>query len=567
MNKYLYLAICFVISIKANAQKQNLNWYFGNKAGISFTNGTPNPISNSQMVCIEGCASVSDPNTGVLLFYSDGIQVWDVNGNIMPNGSGLLSGNNTSASQGVLILPFPSKTNLYYLFTVDETSNNGSNGFRYSILDMNLNNNLGDVVQGQKNVLINSNSTERMAVTYKGDGNGYWIVIHERNNNRYKAYSIDSLGINQNPVISNVGTIHSSTPQTFGDGTMGCMKISPNGQKLAVALFGLNKIEVVNFDACTGIFSNPKTINTIDNPYGIEFSEDNSKLYFGVYNNQIFSGSIYQVDIQNFNLTPLLVGTSSSLNNQCIGALQLAPDNKIYVAINSESWLSAISSPNNSGIACDFIDKAITLTYIGLLPTTGIFGLPQKVLDPIGYSLNSNSTILVDNLCYGDTTVLKLTNINSINKITWNFGIDGITSDSSSLAIAYFSFPQPGTYNVSAIISGNCRADTIYKTIKIVDCDTTNSLCNIFFPNAFSPNNDNLNERFKCVSKCSPQIFHFSIYNRWGERVFETNNIMGGWNGNYGGSASPVGVYFYIAQYSFNGIETKSIKGDVTLLR
>jgi hypothetical protein len=159
------------------AQNQNNNWFFGNKGAISFVNGSPQAQITSQMTTIEGCASVSDPSTGKLLFYTNGIQIWNSKNNIMPNGNGLLAGSATSATQGVMIVPFPTKKNLYYVFTVDETSNGAANGLRYSIVDLNLNNGLGDIVTNQKNILIQTNSTERMAVVKNAAENGYWLVV------------------------------------------------------------------------------------------------------------------------------------------------------------------------------------------------------------------------------------------------------------------------------------------------------------------------------------------------------------------------------------------------------
>jgi hypothetical protein len=143
--KIHHLAIILFIFIwqPSFAQNQNNNWCFGDKAGLTFSNGNPQAFTSSQMTSIEGCASVSDPVTGKLLFYSNGLQVWDANNNVMPNGNGLLAGPSTSSTQGVFITPYPGNAKLYYLFTTDETSNGGANGIRYSLIDLSLNNGLG----------------------------------------------------------------------------------------------------------------------------------------------------------------------------------------------------------------------------------------------------------------------------------------------------------------------------------------------------------------------------------------------------------------------------------------
>lgn len=391
---HLFIILLFVIWQPTIAQNQNNNWCFGDKAGLTFSNGNPQAFTSSQMTSIEGCASVSDPVTDKLLFYSNGLQVWDANNNAMPNGNGLLAGPSTSSTQGVFITPYPGNAKLFYLFTTDETSNGGANGIRYSVVDMGLNNGLGDVISSQKNILVRTNTTERIAATTNANGTGYWIIIHERNNNRFKAYSITASGFNTQPVITSIGSVHSTAPQANGDGTMGYMKFSPDGKRLAVAIYATNLVEWFDFDNASGSLSNAISISTLDNPYGLEFSPDNSKLYYSMYYNAGFNGAVYQLDLSAANPSPQLFGLSSSINNQCMGALQLAPDNKIYISINSESWLSAIAQPNNVGVSCGFVDKAILLPNVGLFPTKGILGLPPKVLD-----IASNAVDTSKNYC------------------------------------------------------------------------------------------------------------------------------------------------------------------------
>src|SRR5688500_10446541 len=66
------------------------NWYFGINTGITFNSGIPEPLTGSMMQPVEGCASLSNLQ-GDLLFYSDGVTVWNKNHEVMPNGTGLIS--------------------------------------------------------------------------------------------------------------------------------------------------------------------------------------------------------------------------------------------------------------------------------------------------------------------------------------------------------------------------------------------------------------------------------------------------------------------------------------------
>jgi gliding motility-associated-like protein len=564
---HILIILLIIFGQRTSAQNQNNNWYFGNRAAVTFVGNNPIPSTNNLSVINEGCATVSDPTTGNLLFYTNGLQIWDSNNNIMLNGNGLLSGASTSATQGVLIVPYPSNSNLYYVFTVDETNNNGANGFRYSVVDISLNNGLGDVITTQKNILIQSNTTERIAVTKNANGTGYWIVIHERNNNCFKAYSLTSSGLNTNPVISNIGSIHSSIPQANGDGTMGYMKFSPDGSRIAVAIYAANQIELFDFDDCSGLLSNSTSVSTLDNPYGVEFSPDNSKLYYSLYYNAGFNGAVYQLNLSSTNLSPQLVGISSSINNQCMGALQLAPDNKIYIAINGESWLSAITQPNNIGVACGFVDQAIILPNIGLFPTTGILGLPPKVLDKITNTQTNAFQIEATNLCLSDSINFEIIGSQNFTNITWDFGVTNISTDTSTNVKPKYLFSNLGTYTITAIINFNCQADTIFKTVEIINCDTNKTECIIKIPNVFTPNGDVTNDQFYASIECEIKTIEMNIYNRWGNLVWYSNNINSKWDGKYLGKDCTDGVYFYIFNLITITDEKKRFTGSITLLR
>ena len=84
-----------------------------------------------------------------------------------------------------------------------------------------------------------------------------------------------------------------------------------------------------------------------------------------------------------------------------------------------------------------------------------------------------------------------------------------------------------GIYVVSVYTTKfNCEGDTSYKEIEIKECPYTQ----LFFPNAFSPNGDGINDTYKVYGRTANKIEHILIYNRWGERVFEANKNTF-WNG------------------------------------
>ena len=122
------LSIC--VATQLFAQRQNNQWRFGQNAAIDFNSAPPASPSGCVIQTPEGSASIADRQTGALLFYTNGITVWNANNQPMPNGSGLLGGTSDllSSTTAAVIIPKPQSTNLYYIVTIDEQSS--SNGVR-----------------------------------------------------------------------------------------------------------------------------------------------------------------------------------------------------------------------------------------------------------------------------------------------------------------------------------------------------------------------------------------------------------------------------------------------------
>lgn len=128
-----------------------------------------------------------------------------------------------------------------------------------------------------------------------------------------------------------------------------------------------------------------------------------------------------------------------------------------------------------------------------------------------------------------------------------------------------FTFRDTGVYNITQIVrhESGC-ADTAVAVIPIRPVPT------FFMPNAFTPNNDGLNDIFIPVGEFfGATQYTFSIWNRWGERVFVTEDVSEGWNGqrNNLGAMSPGGVYAYVIEYVDGFGVSRVIKGHCTLIR
>ncbi len=153
-----------------------------------------------------------------------------------------------------------------------------------------------------------------------------------------------------------------------------------------------------------------------------------------------------------------------------------------------------------------------------------------------------------------DTTVCEET---PLSLRPWHTNADSLVwSDGSvgeNLLVHYGN-----EYIVTAVNKCGTGSDTI--NVKQIFCD-------IWLPNVFTPNGDGLNDIFRVLGNTGRlQGVTFSIFNRWGERVFVTNDKLEGWNGYYKGAAAQIGTYVYLLQYSLDG-QPYIQKGNFHLLR
>ncbi|MBC8048184.1 MAG: PKD domain-containing protein [Fimbriimonadaceae bacterium] len=86
-------------------------------------------------------------------------------------------------------------------------------------------------------------------------------------------------------------------------------------------------------------------------------------------------------------------------------------------------------------------------------------------------------------------------------------------------------------------------------------------------PNAFSPNGDGVNDEISVLDHSVEQLLEFSIYNRWGQQVFTTNDLETGWDGKVNGEDAEIGTYAYLVRaHDLNGTPVIK-KGNITLVR
>ena len=240
------------------SQGETANWYFGNEAGIQFnSDGSVTPISKSSLNTFEGCASISDAS-GDLLFYTDGISVYNSNHDIMENGGKLLG--DSSSTQSALIVPNPDDSFLFYIFTVDTSpvARDPDLGLNYSVVDISLNDGAGAVVE--KNIRLLQDCSEKVTAVVKDCfDRSIWVLTLASENgdtnsfDTFHAFEVNASGVQTRSVKSTIEGLQIVDPR-------GYLKFSPDGNFLASANVS-DGLYLYDFNSVTGQVSNQRKLN------------------------------------------------------------------------------------------------------------------------------------------------------------------------------------------------------------------------------------------------------------------------------------------------------------------
>lgn len=458
--RYLLLfPLLLVFNFWASAQKENNVWAFSNWYGLDF-NISPPPLIKTRISSFEASASICDAS-GNLLFYTNGLTVWDNTHTVMPNGLGLIGG--MSATQGAAIAPVFGHPNKYYIFSI-ENFNTGKSGYvRYSMVDMSLNGGKGDVLPGIKNNLLDTGMSEKMIIA--PGCNGLWVILHDIDSPVFYSYKID------NPLYIGAPVVSRTTGVAYsGNYYVGEMKLSPNQKTIAVGNYvvddfdykGISPVQIFDFNQKTGIISGGLTIDSSNRAYSVEFSPDNKKFYIATWDS-----SIYQYDISLLPNTAAVYATKYKLNGDNFTSMRRAPDDKIYVVRhNYFTQLSCINNPNVSGVGCNVeVDvPALRNSSSGIYITLGNSTLrPMPGTDTILYSRKDTVICNGDNFYY-NADIKR-------SDIKWH---DGSTSRERTLTTA-------GTFWVSSVMGCTQYIDTINISLKAKQFNYSSSSYDLCF--------------------------------------------------------------------------------------
>lgn len=426
--------IILIISSNLLFSQDNTNWYFGNKVGIKFNTIPPSIDPQSQINQWEGCASISDKN-GNLLFYSDGMTVWNKNHQIMQNGTGLLGHNSSLVS--AYIVQKPGSENIYYLFAIDASERN-MYGITYSIVDMSN----GSGVITQKNTTLYRNAAPRIAASFHANGRDIWIVTTKQLSAQVHAFLLTDDGFDGTQIISNVGD--------DVELDQGFMKFNCSGDRMFIANTKQNEIFIVEFDQLYGsaeikhrLFKNDGVRRWY---YSLELSTNQQRLFATTMN----PTSVVWFDLSSDNETSINQSMEVLASKDLPffwGGIEITPLNQIYIANYLQKNLTVITNPNANFDDLEFIENGLNLG-------NGIaqHGLPSFFRKSCGAPQHLEIIAEPTILCEGSSFTIESSGITS-GTFTWS-GPNGFSSNQRNFTINNATQSMSGVYTLTVSSGG-----------------------------------------------------------------------------------------------------------------
>jgi hypothetical protein len=306
-------------------------------------------------------------------------------------------------------------------------------------------------------------------------------------------------------VSSHIGSVHEGPGEL--NNALGYMKVSPDGNKLALTIYGSDLIELFDFNRANGMVTNIISSGPVfEDAYGIEFSPDSKYLYVSTTSNEVpqpvYTPPSYLVQ---FDLTcGNSIFTSGCYDTVAVDTtghyfcgMQLGTDGRIYMTRTPEGneYLSIIENPERPGQDCNLTHEGIYLggrnSWLGL-PNfiSSHFNLPHFDIESSGSAEN---------------TTFALNHYDNIDSLLWNFGDPSSNQNTSDDLHPSHSFTASGSYEVSVIEYFNGKAfGPYYETVSVVLSDIEDELA--------------LKEQFiKIYPNPGKGILHLSFYNDYDE--------------------------------------------------
>ena len=230
------------------------------------------------------------------------------------------------------------------------------------------------------------------------------------------------------------------------------------------------------------------------------------------------------------------------------------------VRVDNEGLLTACP-PGNA--AADTIPPGITITdHVFSAVDFNLVDSTHK-MEPVLGGLSTQIVCFDDGPKCAKVTLGADTTICPATSVTLHAGShfinyqwqDGSTSESLLIT-------TPGTYWVQVTDSNQCISRDTIEIQTSTECPQA-----IYFPNAFTPNNDGLNDIFRSIVKGHVEFFQFTVFNRQGAILYESTDPGQGWDGKIKGLSARRDTYIWVCTYKFPGQEQRRERGTVTLIR
>lgn len=185
-----------------------------------------------------------------------------------------------------------------------------------------------------------------------------------------------------------------------------------------------------------------------------------------------------------------------------------------------------------------------------IFPDKCILSLPHNIIYPSKASLFNLGADTI--LCNPAGAVLSAKRSYTTQYI-WNNG----KTDSA------INVNQPGLYWVEITDDKGCKKKDSVR-VNVQDCDN----CDLFVPNAFTPNNDGVNDVFRIFPVCNFNFgyYQMKIFNRWGQLIFQTSDINSKWDGTFRNKNVPIGSYIYLINYGYGAMSSSRSKAGTILV-
>ncbi len=409
----------------------------------------------------EGVASLSDPDTGQLLIYTDGNTVWDGASNQV--GTGL--GGHPSAMHAAVIAPVPGNPGHVYVFGNTFTT---STTITYQEFDLdNGTAPVGPAVTVNVGTMA-SPTGEGMLYTAHANGTDGWLLLNGTD-------SVFVLPITAAGVGAPVAT---PTGFTIFFAGWGVFAMDHQGDTLAVSANVNGELATWDFDNATGALSNRTslTLTLNDYYYGGAFSPDGTKLYFSTIQHGPMAdeSTFYQYNFDDGMFTVLQTGTPRYLT----GDVRLGPDGKLYVAANQAGGVHIVNNPNAAGAASDFAYEALT-PPMGCTPVAGLTQIPSVLSAPLinpEVAITAPTGILVTPSTTLSGTAVAPDGATVFVSVTGPGGFSDscsavVASNTWACAAGSISGLTPGDYAATATITWGARMGCAGGTFEMKICD------------------------------------------------------------------------------------------------